>query len=200
MLGEQVVVVGMGEVEHDDRRRKWQPHWHLMIYNVSWARLQAFRKKHYSAQRRGPRPMVRSRYGEPATWFSYMSKLIAFGKVPVRAGSLRVRLNNRLSREYFRYLADRSPTSFLFCLNCSLLNRTLADPLECDDDRSAWCKRPRRQARGYTGQGGLHRPSHTRYKYKRRSQPSRSTKRLARLAVGRRPVAARHDRVSRCRD
>jgi hypothetical protein len=133
IVGGSVVVIGMGEVEYDDRRRKWQPHWHLMIYNVSWARLKTFRKKHYRARRTGRRPMVRSKHGEPATWFSYMSKLIAFGKVAGLDGrAQRVRLSNRLSREYFRYLAERSPTSFVFCMNCSLLNRTLAS----DDDEA----------------------------------------------------------------
>src|SRR5262245_27043133 len=29
ILGEQVVVIGVGEVEHDASRRKWQPHYHL---------------------------------------------------------------------------------------------------------------------------------------------------------------------------
>ncbi|CAN5372337.1 hypothetical protein BH10PSE6_BH10PSE6_11630 [soil metagenome] len=134
ILGQGVVVIGMGEVEWDDHRQKWQPHYHIMIYGAERARLKAFREKHYTAKRRGPRPMVRSSRGEPATWFSYMSKLVAFGKVAESYGATRrVRLENRLSREYFWYLAERSPTAFVFCVNCSLLNRTLTDPDDCEE-------------------------------------------------------------------
>ena len=179
ILGEQVVVIGMGEVEYDAQRRKWQPHWHLMIYNVSWARLKAFRKKHYRAQRTGPRPMVRSKRGEPATWFSYMSKLIAFGKVADAYGrTQRVRLSNRLSREYFRYLAERSPTSFIFCINCSLVNRTLGDPLECDELTAST------QRKGARRQGW---PRSTLYWRDRHEQPSRSNEQSGR---SRRLIAA----------
>jgi hypothetical protein len=133
-VGEHVVVIGMGEVEYDEHRRKWQPHYHLMIYGARSARLKIFRQKHYSARRRGPRPMVKSNRGKAATWFSYMSKLVAFGKIAESYGG-RVRLIDRLSREYFRYLAGRSPTSFLFCMNCSLLKRIVTLPMDCEEER-----------------------------------------------------------------
>jgi hypothetical protein len=125
ILGKDVVVIGVGEVEYDPSRGKWQPHYHIMVYGASRADFKKLRKNHYAAKRRGPRPMVRSSRGEPATWFSYMAKLIAFGKrMEGPGGPRRVRLQGDLSRAHFRYLASRVPTSFIFCVNCSLVKRS----------------------------------------------------------------------------
>jgi hypothetical protein len=133
ILGKHVVVIGMGEVEYDAFRNMWQPHYHVMIYGAKWGTLKTLRAKHYSAERTGPRPMVRSAEGEPATWFSYMSKLVAFAKAVQQSGqTCRVRLNGPLSREYFRYLAGNRPTSFVFGVNCSLVKRELV--LDEDED------------------------------------------------------------------
>ena len=53
-----------------------------------------------------------------------MSKLTAFSTVMQRSGGVRQRpLSDRLSREYFGYLASNSPTSFVFCVNCDLAER-----------------------------------------------------------------------------
>ena len=51
-----------------------------MIYNVSWARLKPFARSTIVPSAQGPAD-GEINAGEPATWFSYMSKLIAFGKV-----------------------------------------------------------------------------------------------------------------------
>ena len=64
-----------------------------------------------------------SAFDEAATWFSDMSKLTAFSTVMQQSGGVRQRpLSDRLSREYFGYLASNSPTSFIFCVNCTLPN------------------------------------------------------------------------------
>ena len=55
-----------------------------------------------------------------------MSKLTAFSTVMQQSGGVRQRpLSDRLSREYFGYLASNSPTSFIFCVNCDLAERTV---------------------------------------------------------------------------
>ena len=87
-------------------------------------------------ERTGPEPIVRSTLGRPAKWFSHMCKLSAFGKITGPAGvSRQVRLNDKLSREYYHYLADRSPTSFIFCINCNIVSQHFTKPpVEADDD------------------------------------------------------------------
>jgi hypothetical protein len=135
VLGEEVVVVGMGEVEYDETRNKWQPHYHLMVYGASAASVKDLRKRYYRTKRTGPRPMVRSPLRGPAKWFSYMSKLVAFGKSMETPRFIRRgRLNDELSREHFRYLADSTPTSFIFCINCSIVKQIVHKPPVEDDD------------------------------------------------------------------
>lgn len=121
-LGDNIVVVGMGEVEFDESRGKWQPHHHLAIYGASEADLVSLRRKYYAANRKGPRPMKKSPGSPDINWFAYMSKLTAFGKLVSVHGTepCRTRLPDAESRDYFWYLARRRPTSFAFCINCSL--------------------------------------------------------------------------------
>ena len=125
-LGPNVVVIGVGEVEADEERGIWQPHHHVMIYGAGKDSLETLRQKHYHAERTGPRPMKRSKIDSPAVWFSYMSKLTAFGKLVERSNGLdgppmRTRLSPKMSREYFRYISRILPTSLVFSMNCQIV-------------------------------------------------------------------------------
>jgi hypothetical protein len=112
----------MGEVEADDSRGVWQPHHHVTIHGATVAALKRLRKAHYRAKRTGMRPMVRSKPQPLEGWLSYVSKLVAFDKIPTHGGpSSRCRLPPDQSREYFRYLAVRRPTSFVFSMNCRIV-------------------------------------------------------------------------------
>jgi hypothetical protein len=119
ILGGDEIVIGMGEVEYDPSINRWQPYHYFMVYhrrhwNLFWE-LRAMPK------RNGAQPMA---FHEAATWFSDMSKLTAFSTVMQQSGGVRQRpLSDRLSREYFRYLASNSPTSFIFSVNCDLAER-----------------------------------------------------------------------------
>jgi hypothetical protein len=125
-LGSRVVVYGMGEVEADDSRGVWQPHYHVTIHGATDARLKALRKAHYRAKRTGIRPMVRSKPQLLEGWLAYASKMVAFDKIPTHGGpSSRCRLPPELSREYFQYLAARRPTSFVFSMNCRIVKGSL---------------------------------------------------------------------------
>jgi hypothetical protein len=122
ILGEQVVVFGMAQVEYDRTRNKWQPQYHLMVYG-----------RKAILERTGPAP-IRSTIAAPAQWFSHMCKLSAFSKITEAAGISRgVRLNDELLREYFHYLADRPPTSFILCINCSIVDEHV-NPLRDEDE------------------------------------------------------------------
>ena len=109
----------MGKIEYDPSINKWQLYHDFMVYhrrnwNLFWE-LRAIPK------RKGWEPMA---FDEAATWFSDISKLTAFSTVMQQSGGVRQRpLSDRLSREYFGYLASNSPTSFIFCVNCDLAER-----------------------------------------------------------------------------
>jgi hypothetical protein len=125
-LGSHIVAIGMGELEADEERGIWQPHHHVMIYGARKEDLEALRQKHYQAERTGPRPMKRSPIDIPALWFSYMSKLTAFGKFVERSNGLegppmRTRLSPKMSREYFRHISRILPTSLVFSMNCQIV-------------------------------------------------------------------------------
>jgi hypothetical protein len=117
-LGADVIAYGMGEVEFDQARQMWQPHHHVTIHGASDDRLKALRLKYYRAERTGPRPMVKSKPMPLPGWLSYNSKLVAFDKVPGIGPSSRGRLGDRASRQHFRYLSRRNPTSFVFAKGC----------------------------------------------------------------------------------
>lgn len=121
ILGKNVVAYGMGEVEADESRGMWQPHYHLVIHNASNSGLSALRRKHYKAKRTGPRPMLRSRPQSIEKWLTYISKQTVFGKSETDGPSRRVRLNENLSREYFRYLSVTAPTKFVFSMRCRIV-------------------------------------------------------------------------------
>jgi hypothetical protein len=123
-LGVDAIVIGIGKVEHDPSRNKWQPYHYFMVYHrKNW---NLFRELRAIPKRTCAQPMATSAFGEPATWFSDMSKLTAFSTVMQQSGGVRQRpLSDRLSREYFGYLASNSPTSFIVCVNCSLAERTV---------------------------------------------------------------------------
>ena len=118
-LGGDEIVIGMGKVEHDPSINKWQPYHYFMVYHRrNW---NLFRELRAIPKRKGEQPMA---FDEAATWFSDMSKLTAFSTVMQQTGGVRQRpLSDRLSQEYFRYLASNSPTSFIFCVNCDLAER-----------------------------------------------------------------------------
>ena len=120
-LGGDEIVIGMGKVEYDPSINKWQPYHDFMVYHPrNW---DLFRELRAIPKRKDTEPMVTSAFDEPATWFSDMSKLTAFSTVMQQSGGVRQRpLSDRLSREYFGYLASNSPTSFIFCVNCTLPN------------------------------------------------------------------------------
>lgn len=124
-LGPHVVALGMGEVEFDEVRRVWQPHYHLVVFGAPKRRIEWLRKKHFPAKRRGLRPMVRSKEKSLPKRLAYMSKLTVFGKVPPPGGgpAVRRRLPPKPSRQHLRYLARRSPTEFVFCMNCRIVKR-----------------------------------------------------------------------------
>jgi hypothetical protein len=121
ILGKNVVAYGMGEVEWDQSRGMWQPHYHLMIYNASDAGFRALRKKHYGTKRRGPRPMLRSKSQPIGRWLTYMSKLTAFAKSPGGDPTGRTRLPENLSRHYFRYISRNAPTTCVFAMGCKIV-------------------------------------------------------------------------------
>jgi hypothetical protein len=123
-LGVDAIVIGMGQVEYDPSINKWQPYHDFMVYHPrNW---DLFRELRAIPKRKDTEPMVTTAFDQPATWFSDMSKLTAFSTVMQRSGGVRQRpLSDRLSREYFRYLASNSPTSLVFCVNCSLAERTV---------------------------------------------------------------------------
>jgi hypothetical protein len=122
-LGKDIVVIGFCEVEADEERGVWQPHHHVTIYGAKSRRLKELRRKHYKAKRTGPRPMLKSKPKPIAKWFAYQSKLIAFGKwVDGHGGQpVRTRLPDKLSREYFRFVSRRLPTSLVFSMNCRIV-------------------------------------------------------------------------------
>jgi hypothetical protein len=132
IAGEEAVADGMAVVNYDQKRKKWQPHYHMVIYDGS-----ACTKPggiYYWPERPGWRRTDRTSLRPLARWFGQMS-LVAFGAdTRTRQG----RLNDRLSREYFRYLADRTPTSFIFGINCDLVNQRFTKPSlkrdEADDE------------------------------------------------------------------
>jgi hypothetical protein len=132
-LGGDEIAIGMGKVEHDLSINKWQPYHYFMVYhrrnwNLFWE-LRAIPK------RNGAQPMA---FDEAATWFSHMSKLTAFSTMLQQSRGVRQQpLSDRLSREYFRYLASNSPTSFIFCVNCSLAERTVVR----DEDEESFVDR-----------------------------------------------------------
>jgi len=124
ILGEHVVVFGMAQVEYDKTRDKWQPQFYLMVYGRTAI-----------LERTGPEPIVRSTLAAPAKWFSHMCKLSASEEIMETDGLWRqVRLNDKLSREYFHYLANRSPTSFIFCINCDMVTQRVSRPPSDEDD------------------------------------------------------------------
>ena len=140
ILGVHSAVVGMATVKYDKTRNKWQPHYPMMIYGGS-NRFRNF----YWTRRTGSPPMVRALH-EAAQWFGDMS-LAAFGEMMKTDGRSRQgRLNDKLSREYFHYLANRTPTSFVFCFNCDIGNqRVTIPPIEVNtyededqDDGPSW--------------------------------------------------------------
>ena len=120
-LGGDEKVIGMGKVEYDTSINKWQPYHHFMVYHPrNW---NLFRELRAIPQGRGAQPMA---FDEAATWFSDMSELTAFSTLMQQSRGVRQQpLSDRLSREYFGYLASNSPTSFIFCVNCSLVERTV---------------------------------------------------------------------------
>jgi hypothetical protein len=121
ILGKNVVAYGMGEVEWDESRGMWQPHYHLVIYNASDAAFRALRKKHYRAKRRGPRPMLRSKPQSLERWLTYMRKLTVFAKSPGEGPGSRIRLSVGLSRQHFRYISRNAPTTFVFAMGCRIV-------------------------------------------------------------------------------
>lgn len=122
-VGPSVVVIGVGEVEADDTRHCWQPHYHLVIYGVTKRELGAIRQRHFPSKRGEPRRMVMRIY-EDGNWLAYAAKLTAFRKVenPSKSGNPIVRKRLRVAefREHMRYVASSNPTQTLFCMNCSL--------------------------------------------------------------------------------
>ena len=123
------------QVEYDRTRNKWQPQYYLMIYGRSAALLEEFCRGYFWAKRTAPQLIIRSTVGKPAKWFSHMCKLSAFEEIMETDGlSREVRLNDKLSREYFHYLADRSPTSFIFCINCNIVTQRVSRPPSDEDD------------------------------------------------------------------
>ena len=119
ILGVDAIVVGMGQVEHDTSSNTWLPYHYFMVYHRRHGNL--FRELRAIPKRNGAQPMA---FDEAATWFSDISKLTAFSTVMQQTGGVRQRpLSDRLSQEYFRYLASNSPTSFIFCVNCDLAER-----------------------------------------------------------------------------
>jgi len=117
-LGGDEIVIGTGKVEHDLSINKWQPYHYFMVYHRSHWDL--FRELRLIPK---AQPMA---FHEAAPWFSDISKLTAFSTVLQRSVGVRQRpLSDRLSREYFGYLASNSPTSFIFCVNCDLAERTV---------------------------------------------------------------------------
>ena len=135
ILGEDEVVVGMAKVEYDRTRNKWQPQYYLMIYGRSAALLEEFCRGYFWAKRTAPQLLIRPTVGKPAKWFSHMCKLTAFEEIMDTDGRSReVRLNDKLSREYFHYLADRSPSSFIFCINCNIVTQRVSRPPSDEDD------------------------------------------------------------------
>ena len=122
-LGKHVVVIGFGEVEADEERGVWQPHYHVTIYGAKNRKLKELRRKHYGAKRTGVRPMRKSKAEPIAKWFAYQSKLNAFGKLVDSNGGppKRTRLPDDLSRQFFRYVSRHLPTAFVFSMNCRIV-------------------------------------------------------------------------------
>ena len=58
-LGVDAIVVGMGQVEHDTSRNKWQPYHDFMVYHRRHWNL--FRELRAIPKRNGAEPMVTSR-------------------------------------------------------------------------------------------------------------------------------------------
>ena len=127
-LGQHVLVFGIGEIEADDSRQVWQPHYHLVVFGASPTDLKALRKKYFAVMADGTRPMLIKALRD-AGWCSYASKLIAFRKVKTvgREGGRHVqrrRLKNTQFRQFMRYQARREPTSLIFSMNCSIVKKT----------------------------------------------------------------------------
>jgi hypothetical protein len=127
-LGKKIVVVGMGEVEADCARKMWQPHHHLVIYGTTRHDLRRLRKAYYRVLPNGIRPMVISKRKDLGGWYAYASKLMTFRKIQSVNGETgkvtsirRVRLKTSEFRQLMRYLSRRSPTSFVFAMNCSIV-------------------------------------------------------------------------------
>ena len=139
--------------------------------------VQAFREKHYAAKRKGPRPMLRSKRGEPATWFSYMSKLIAFGKVADAMGAR----TGSFEQPAFRgstsgtWLSAAPRRLFFACI--AACSKGLWGPDEWRRTHRRQGKGAKRQAKGYGTQGWPLRPLYWR---DRHEQPSRSNEQSGR--------------------
>ena len=111
-----MVAIGIGDVEYDEGRG-WQPHFHLVIYGAPEADIERLRLTAYFAKRGDLRPMLVSKEISIAGWFSYMSRLMPFRKLP--NSKRRVRLHAPEFRRLMRYFARHNPTEFIFRHNCS---------------------------------------------------------------------------------
>ena len=116
ILGKHIVSVGMGDVEYDEDRDCWQPHFHLVIYGVTNAEIEKLRMGAYFAKRGDLRPMYVSKEISKAGWFSYMSRLMPFRKAP--NSKRRFRPKDPEFRRLMRYYARRDPTEFIFRHRC----------------------------------------------------------------------------------
>lgn len=115
-LGDDVIAVGIGDVEYDEHRRCWQPHFHLAVYGASEDDMKRLRLSAYFARRGDLRPMLVSNEISMAGWFSYMSRLMPFRKLP--NSKRRVRHKDPEFRRLMRYYARRDPTEFIFRHRC----------------------------------------------------------------------------------
>ena len=121
-IGADTVALGVGEVEFDETRALWQPHYHLVLVDATEEGLSRLRKHHYASKKGEARSMVRSAETDLVGWLAYMSKLMAFRKIPAAGGGThRVRLKPRHFRKFLRYAAEHNPSTFVFTLNCSVI-------------------------------------------------------------------------------
>jgi len=117
VLGKEVAAIGIGDVEYDEDRSCWQPHFHLVIYGATASDIERLRLHAYFAERGGLRPMQVSEEISIAGWFSYMSRLMPFRKA--KNTKRRFRLRHPEFRRVMRYYARRDPTEFIFRHGCA---------------------------------------------------------------------------------
>lgn len=123
-IGPHIVVIGFGEIEFDPTRGVWQPHYHLIVFGAPRPSIELLRRRHYPAKRTGPRPMLRSTAHSLPGWLAYMSKLAVFDKAPVTGSRSKYgRISDKRSRQFYRYLARRNPSEFVFAMNCRILKK-----------------------------------------------------------------------------